>query len=66
MNAHEGIMFLQAEIRKERIHSVRRNELESLLQGKMTKQIQKENRFHRAASAASAPNGHQKAETVSA
>lgn len=42
MNAHEGIMFLQAEIRKERIHSVRRNELESLLQGKMTKQLRRE------------------------
>jgi hypothetical protein len=44
MNAHEGIMFLQAEIRKERLHSVRRNELTSLLQGKMTKQLRKETR----------------------
>lgn len=61
MNAHEGIMFLQAEIRKERLYSVRRNELESLLLGKMTKQIQKENRVHRATERASTPIGHQKA-----
>ena len=44
MSLHEGICFLQAEIRKEKPFSVRRNELESLLQGKMIKQLRKEMR----------------------
>lgn len=41
--AHQ-IAHLRALIQFEKPYSVRRNELESLLRGKLTKQIRKENR----------------------
>ena len=44
MNLPEQIHFLRAELRKEKPYSIRRNELESLLAGKVAKQIRKEMR----------------------
>jgi len=41
---HHQIAHLQALVRTEKLHSVRRNELESLLCGKLTKQLRRENR----------------------
>lgn len=38
------IAFLQSLLKLEKPHSVRRNELQSLLDGKMLKQLKKENR----------------------
>lgn len=38
------IAFLQSLLKQEKPHSVRRNELQSLLDGKMLKQLKKENR----------------------
>lgn len=40
----QQIHHLRALISVEKPHSIRRNELESLLRGKMTKQLRKENR----------------------
>lgn len=44
LGLHHQIAHLQALISFEKPFSVRRNELESLLRGKMTKQLRKENR----------------------
>lgn len=66
MSAREGILFLRAELRKEKPHSVRRQEIEALLATAILKQLRRENRVHRATVRASAPNGHHKAESVSA
>ncbi len=41
---HHQIAHLRALVALEKPYSVRRNELESLLQGKITKQLRKENR----------------------
>lgn len=41
---HHQIAHLRALVALERPYSVRRNELESLLQGKITKQLRKESR----------------------
>jgi hypothetical protein len=43
------IAFLRSMIALERPHSIRRNELESLLAGKITKQLKRENRQERVA-----------------
>lgn len=43
MNLHEQVMFLRAELRKEKPFSVRRNEIESILRGKLTRQLKREN-----------------------
>lgn len=44
---HHQVAHLQALVRNEKPHSVRRNELESLLVGKMQKQLRKEIRQDR-------------------
>lgn len=41
---HHSIAHLRALVAKEKPHSVRRNELQSLLEGEMLKQLRKENR----------------------
>lgn len=42
MSAREGILFLRAELRKEKPHSVRRQELEALLRERVVKQLKRE------------------------
>ncbi len=44
LTLHHQIAHLRALVRLEKPYSVRRNELESLLAGKLTKQLRKESR----------------------
>lgn len=44
MNLSEQVAFLRGELRKERLHSVRHNEIRSLLEGKVTKLLRRESR----------------------
>lgn len=46
---HHQIAFLRSMIALERPHSVRRNELQSLLEGKLLRQLRKENRQEKVA-----------------
>lgn len=41
---HHQIAFLRSAVAAEPLYSIRRNELQSLLQGKLTKQLRRENR----------------------
>lgn len=50
----EQVNYLIGEAKKERIHSVRRNELESLLRGKRSKQLAEEVRQQKRAQNAAA------------
>ena len=42
LSAREGILFLRAELRKEKPNSVRRQELEALLRDRVVKQLKRE------------------------
>lgn len=61
MPLQERIDYLRGLVKQEPLYSADRNELESLLRGQVSKQ---ERRVHRAPEPASAPFGHQEAETV--